>query len=533
VLDHVEQRLGLRRLRLVQEPLEGEPGTSFLFEANNTPIFCGGANWIPADSFTPRVTRERYGQLLKLAAEANMTMLRVWGGGIYEDDAFYDGCDELGLLVWQDFMFACGSYPAHPKFLASVRSEAEANVRRLRHHPSLAIWVGNNEDYQLASSIGAYNLKFNGDFRRTKFPARHIYERLLPEVCAALDPLRPYWRGSPYGGPDANSRTEGDRHTWDVWHGSVAPYQDYPNYSGRFVSEFGMLSFPALSTIESFTPLEERYPQSRTLEHHNKASGGVRRVAVYISENLRYPVSLEEHIYDGQFIQAEAIASAYRGWRRHWSGPGRYAVAGALVWQLEDCWPVSSWAIVDWHLRLKPAYYVARRQLAPLVVGLARDAGGGASIWAVNGQREAVAARLELNAWTLSGQPAGAESREVSLPANRASELGVFAVSRSEPLVLGARLWLNDQVAARDALWPEPFKQLHLPHPGVDLARNGDVLRLRAACPAKGVWLEAGGPVTWSDNFIDLLPGDDYEITASGLGDEIPRLRWLGFADKG
>jgi beta-mannosidase len=526
-LDQAEQRIGLRRLRLVQEPLAGEPGTSFLFEVNNTPIFCGGANWIPADSFTPRLTRERYGQLLRLAADANMTMLRVWGGGIYEDDVFYDWCDELGLLVWQDFMFACGMYPAYPKFVASVKNEAEANVRRLRHHPSLAIWVGNNEDYQIANSLGVYNVNFDGDHRRSKFPARYLYEHVLPEVVTALDPRRPYWRGSPYGGPDANSRTEGDRHTWDIWHGMVAPYQEYPNYSGRFVSEFGMLSFPALSTVEAFTPPDERYPQSRTLEHHNKASGGVRRAAAYISDNIRYPVTLADHIYASQFIQAEAIAYAYSGWRRCWGGPGRYAVAGALVWQLEDCWPVSSWAVVDWNLRLKPGYFVARRQLAPLAVGLAR-ASGGAAVWAVNGRRFGVAARLELSAWTLQGELAASELRAVQLPANQSTELDLFPLPSDQPLVLGARLWSDDQVAARATLWPEPFKYLRLPDPGIEVERNGESLVLRAARPAKGVWLEAGDQVSWSDNFLDLLPGDDYLVTAAGLGDEALRLSWLG-----
>jgi len=527
VLDRAEQRLGLRRLRLVQEPLLDEPGTTFLFEVNNTPIFCGGANWIPADSFTPRLTRQRYGQLLRLAAEAHMTMLRVWGGGIYEDDAFYDWCDELGLLVWQDFMFACGVYPAHDAFCASVRQEAQANVRRLRHHPSLALWCGNNEDYQNAYSAGVYDVNFNGDHRATKFPARFIYEQLLPEVCAALDPGRPYWRASPYGGPDANSRIEGDRHTWDVWHGVVAPYQDYPNYSGRFVSEFGMLSFPALSTLESFTPPDERYAQSRTVEHHNKASGGVRRVATYISENIRYPVGLEAHIYASQFIQAEAVASAYRGWRRRWGGPGRYAVAGALVWQLEDCWPVSSWALVDWALRLKPAYYVARRELAPLVLGLAL-AQAGAAVWAVNGQRTAVSAQLELNAWTLAGEAAGSETRALDLPPNRATELGTFALAPGQPLVVGARLRLGGQVVARAALWPEPFKYLSLPDPRLDVTRTGDQLHLRAARPAKGVWLEGADTVAWSDNFVDVLPGDEVIVTAAGLGDSAPTLRWLG-----
>jgi beta-mannosidase len=210
-LDQCEFRLGLRCLRLLQEPLIDQPGKTFLFEVNNTPIFCGGANWIPADSFLPRVTPERYRTLLQYAADAHMTMLRVWGGGIYEEDMFYDLCDELGLLVWQDFLFACAIYPAHESFRSSVRAEAEEAVKRLRHHPCLALWCGNNEDYQIADSIGVYDSSFEGDFTTTPFPAREIYERLLPEICGALDPTRPYWPGSPYGGASPHDPTTGEQ----------------------------------------------------------------------------------------------------------------------------------------------------------------------------------------------------------------------------------------------------------------------------------------------------------------------------------
>lgn len=526
ILDRHEQRLGLRRLRLVQEPLADEPGATFLFEINNRPIFCGGANWIPADSFTPRLTRERYQQLLQAATEAHMTMLRVWGGGIYEDDVFYDLCDELGLLVWQDFMFACGLYPAHPAFQASVRAEAEANVRRLRHHPSLVLWCGNNEDYQIASSLKAYDENFQGDFTPTPFPARAIYEHVLPEVCAALDPTRPYWRGSPYGGPDANSQVVGDRHTWDIWHGVVAPYQNYPKYEGRFVSEFGMMSFPALKTIEAFAPAEERYPQSRTLEHHNKADGGVRRVATYLSENVRLPNTFSDYVYATQFIQAEALASAYRGWRRRWAGPGRYAVAGALVWQLEDCWPVSSWAIIDSALRVKPAYYAIRRALAPVALGLGQIMGG-AQIWAVNEHQETISARLVLQAWALDGHLVSLEERAVTVLPNQATELGEFRFDVNLQLVLGARLLRENTILARATLWPEPFKYLALPEPNIALTRSGEHLTLRAAKPAKGVWLEAGDGIDWSDNLIDLVPNEDYAIRASGLGEQQVNIRWL------
>lgn len=526
VLDRHEQRLGLRRLRLVQEPVMNEPGTTFLFEINNRPIFCGGANWIPADSFTPRLTRERYQQLLRAAAGAHMTMLRVWGGGIYEDDVFYDLCDELGLLVWQDFMFACGLYPAHPEFQASVRAEAEANVRRLRHHPALALWCGNNEDYQIANSVRAYDEYFHGDFTQTQFPAQAIYEQLLPEVCEALDPTRPYWRGSPYGGPDANSPTLGDRHTWDIWHGVTAPYQDYPQYEGRFVSEFGMMSFPALATIEAFTPEAERYPQSQTIEHHNKAGGGVRRLAIYLSENLRLPNTLNDYVYATQFIQAEALASAYRGWRRRWAGPGRYAVAGALVWQLEDCWPVSSWAIIDSALRLKPAYFVTRRELAPLALGLAQISEG-AKVWAVNEHQHTISARLTLSAWALDGTLVSSEERALTLPPNQATELGEFQFDVKRQLVIGARLWVDNAIAARATLWPEPFKYLTLPDPDLSLTRADDGLTLRVTKPVKGVWLEAGDGIEWSDNFVDVLPGEDYAITVVGLGEQEVKARWL------
>ena len=527
-LDRRELRLGLRRLRLLQEPLADQPGKTFLFEVNNTPIFCGGANWIPADSFLPRIPSDRYQALLRSATDANMTMLRVWGGGIYEEDAFYDLCDKSGLLVWQDFLFACGIYPAHDWFQASVKAEAEANIRRLRHHPSLALWCGNNEDYQVAQSIGAYDAAFEGDFTTTSFPAREIYERLLPSVCAALDPTRPYWPGSPYGGADIISDlTSGDRHIWEVWHGRMADYHEYPRFAARFVSEFGMQAMPDPETIATYIPPEERYPQSRTLEYHNKATDGPRRLAAYLSDTVRVPADLEGYIYATQLLQAEALAAAYRGWRRRWGGPGRYATAGALVWQLNDCWPGTSWSLIDYCLGPKPAYYMVRRALAPLVVGLAR-ATGGAEIWAVNGTHVSLEAELALNVWELDGRKAGAEQRPVVLRPNQTTELGAFAFDAYRPLILSAQLLIKGAVAARGALWPEPFKYLILPDPQIEMTRLDERrLRLRATRPAKGVWLWAGPDVQWSDNMLDLLPGDEQIILVQGLNEREAQIRWL------
>lgn len=525
-LDQRELRLGLRHLVLRQEALANEPGSTFLFVINQTPIFCGGANWIPADSFIPRIAPDRYRAWLQLVADGNMVMLRIWGGGIYEEDLFYDTCDELGLLVWQDFMFGCGIYPAHAEFQASVRAEAEAAVRRLRHHPSLALWCGNNEDYAIAQSIQAYDATFNGDFTTTRFPARELYERLLPAVCTALDPTRPYWPGSPYGGADSNDQTIGDRHTWDIWHGRMAPYQDYPKFSGRFVSEFGMQAHPELATIETFAPPAERYAESRTMEHHNKATDGPRRLAVYVNDNVRAPADLASAIYATQLVQAEALGAALRGWRRRFGGPGAYAVAGALVWQINDCWPVTSWAMVDYWLRPKPSYYVVRRELAPLVVGLAKAAGG-AAVWAVNGTTAPVSATLALTTWSLAGEQVADEARAVALAPNQATELGLCAFAATGTQVLGARLLVNGVTVSRAALWPEPFKYLTLPDPGLQVVQEQATLRLCVARPAKGVWLAAGDGVAWSDNMVDLLPGDEQVLVAKGLGAARVQTQWL------
>ncbi|HEX2864615.1 MAG TPA: hypothetical protein VHN99_08595, partial [Deinococcales bacterium] len=255
VLDEGEARFGLRAVALDRSPLSGAPGEAFTFRVNNRDVYCGGANWIPDHLLTPLVTPERYRARVRRAVEANMTMLRVWGGGIFEDEAFYDACDELGVLVWQDFMYACGIYPGTDDFLALARAEAQANVTRLRRHPSLALWSGNNEDYQAAQSQGYY-----GPGATKPYPARAIYEKVQPDVVARTDPDTPYWPGSPYGGEDPNDMTRGDRHTWDVWHGQSAPIAEYPRFMGRFVSEFGMEAFADPEVLEPVILPGEAHP---------------------------------------------------------------------------------------------------------------------------------------------------------------------------------------------------------------------------------------------------------------------------------
>jgi beta-mannosidase len=531
IVDSTTRRFGLRDVRLVQAPVRGEPGASFTVEVNGVEMFCGGANWIPADNFTTRIDPARYRRWLELAANANMRMVRVWGGGIFEADVFYNLCDELGLLVWQDFLFGCGMYPAHPEFIDSVRREAEAQVRRLRHHPSLALWAGNNEDYQIAESTRAHDPAFQGDFTQTAFPARELYERTLPEVVARLDPGRAYWPGSPYT-PNGVSTdpTIGDRHTWDVWHGAMADYQDYPRLEGRFVSEFGMASAPRRALIERYVSAAERTPRSETMDWHNKAEGGPRRIATYMIRNIcdAEPTDLDDYIYLSQFNQAEAMTHAFAGWRRRWGTPGGRAVSGALVWQLNDCWPVTSWAIADYDAIAKPAWYATRRALAPIALGLRRD-GGEASAWVVNESLRPVTFELEVRAWSLDGALRHESQVSVAASANASTEIRLGIPPLLDDEVLSLRGFAAEHALAASA-WREPYKGLPLPDPGLVIARSGtDTLTLRVARPAKGVWLSApGAEIDWSDNFLDLCPGDAVEIRAPGLGERPVSARWLG-----
>lgn len=532
VLDSDEQRLGLRRLRVVQEPLKDAPGTSFVFEVNNIPVFCGGANWIPADSMTPRVSAEKYRAWIQRTAEANMVMLRVWGGGIYEEDVFYDLCDEYGILVWQDFMFACGFYPAHDEFLANVRAEAEANVRRLRHHPSMAIWCGNNEDYQMAESLNVYDDQAAGPYADSAFPGREIYERLLPEVCAALDPTRLYWPGSPYGGKTVFDQTIGDRHTWEIWHGNKADYHDYPQYAGRFVSEFGMQAAPDRVMIESFTRPEERTVNSPVLVHHNKSVDGPQRLEHYLNLNVVPPTDLDGYIYTTQFIQSEAVAAAVNGWRRAWKGQGAYETAGALVWQINDCWPVTSWALMDYELRAKPAYYRIRRCFAPLALSFSVDKEPQAlALWAASASLTPIRATLDIQVWGFDGSLIRSEQRAVNIAPNGVTEFGDQPkhVKGSAPFVVSARLLDGDKVLARAVRWPEPAKSAAYPDPGLEISPvNEHTVRIAVKRPARGVVLSAGDRLLWTDNMLDLIPGDPQIVGAEGLTPAHVTATWYG-----
>ncbi|KAK6850215.1 Beta-mannosidase B [Apiospora arundinis] len=564
-IDSIEKKIGLRRAQLVQRPLKDQPGTSFFFEINNIPIFCGGSDWIPADNFIPRISKDRYRDWVKLVADGNQLMIRVWGGGIYEEQAFYDACDELGVLVWQDFMFGCGNYPAWPEMLKSIEREAEENVRMLRHHPSIVIWAGNNEDYQYAESVNLTWDKDNHDaesWLKTDFPARYIYEKILPDVCKKMIPATYYHPGSPWGGVDTHDPTIGDIHQWNVWHGTQEKYQNFDKLVGRFVSEFGMEAFPSVKTIDAFLPLgkddPDRYPQSSTIDFHNKADGHERRIALYLVENMRYaPDPLEQFVYCTQLMQAECLASAYRLWKRQWKGPGREYCAGALVWQINDCWPVTSWAICDYYLRPKHAYYTVKREMAPLSVGMTRrehrypknkytrvdiDVKTQIEIWGSNLMLDDVTVDCVVKAWNVeTGKETYCDvvAKDKLLPLNQSTEVAAFEVpaptkaDQARTVVASYLVDKDGKQRARYVNWPEPLKYLHLQKPKQLTATLSDDCRsvaVSAEVPVKGVALECDDDdVKFEDNLVDIVPGETVAIGVKGAKEStVITTRYLG-----
>jgi len=352
------RRIGLRTITLDQST--DEWGRAFRFVVNGRPIFAKGANWIPAHSFVADLKRSDYARDLTSAVQANMNMVRVWGGGIYESEDFYDLCDELGLLVWQDFMFACSVYPGTRDFITSVRAEAAHQLRRLRHRASLALWCGNNE-------VWSINAPLDGGDRA---PWRAAYEKLfheaLPAEVARHDGITPYWPSSPWRGDTATEHAageqRGDTHYWDVWH-ARHPVKDYEKWKFRFVSEFGMQSYSSPATNATFCPPDDANVFGATMECHQKNRAGNQIILDYVSRRYRFPKSQDDLIYLSQLNQAHCMQVGVEHYRRQMP-----RCMGALYWQLNDCWPVASWSSIEFTGRWKALHYVARRFFAPVSV---------------------------------------------------------------------------------------------------------------------------------------------------------------------
>jgi beta-mannosidase len=356
-IDFWERRYGLRTMTVrIKKDKWGE---SFAHEVNGVPIFAMGANYIPEDSIFSRITPERTRRLLEQCAAANFNTIRVWGGGYYPHDFFYDLCDELGLIVWQDCMFACAVYDLTEEFDKNIRAELEDNVKRLRHHASLGLWCGNNEMEMFVDMMQWVSTP------RQKADYIKIYEYIFPQVIREHDPASFYWPASPSSGgsfDNPNDPNRGDVHCWDVWHGGK-PFSDYRKHYFRYVSEFGFQSFPLLKTVEAFTLPEDRNIFSYVMERHQRNNTANGKIMDYMYQIFLYPNGFDRILYASQLLQAEAVKYGVEHFRRN-----RGRCMGAVYWQLNDIWPVASWASIDYHFRWKALHYYAKRFFQPLMI---------------------------------------------------------------------------------------------------------------------------------------------------------------------
>ncbi|HEX6764460.1 MAG TPA: hypothetical protein VF103_03260, partial [Polyangiaceae bacterium] len=504
-LDRRRTHVGLRTVRLVRE--KDSFGQSFEIEVNGKRVYCVGANWIPDHSFPSTISRARLREQLGRARDMNMNMLRVWGGGLYETDDFYEACDELGVLVWQDFPYACSYYPEEAAFLAEARREAEENVRRLRNHPSLALWCGNNENLMMFQ---------DGWEDRARHPKRYygepIYEGVLPEVLAALDPSRPYIPTSPWGGESANGGGVGDQHYWDVWHGR-GDWKYYDDSTGRFASEFGFASAPGHRTLARFAPDAERPLElplrDRRARWHDKTLKGYETFIGYVE--LHYPASktLEEWSYFSELNQRDALRHGIEHFRR-----SEYC-KGALIWQLNDCWPVQSWAVLDFDATYKAAAFELRRLYAPALASLV-IAGERARVTCVlDNARDAFRGEAVLEAHSLAdGKSVGRFAANVTLtPGDRRQVLDVdiSGFARNETIL---KLSFAGTQSFRLLAEPKEAK-LSTPRLVASLVPGG--LAVDSDVPVVDLFLwDRDETLVFADNFVTLPAGGRTVLRATG-----------------
>jgi beta-mannosidase len=500
--------IGFRRLEVLCG--DDQAGRSLIFRVNGVNVFCKGANWIPCDALPARQTPERYESLLDGAVQANMNMLRVWGGGQYERNVFYELCDRKGLLVWQDFMFSCAAYPATAEFLAEVEPEIRYQVKRLKDHPCLALWCGNNEN--LGALTWFPETRANRD--RYLVDYDRLNEGVVGRIVRELDPGRAWWPSSPSAGQGDYSDnwhqdSKGDMHFWSVWH-EGRPFEAYYEVTPRFCSEFGFQSFPSADTVRTFAPENQCNVTSPVLEHHQRHPRGNTVITETLTRYFRLPAGFESFLYLSQVQQALAIKTAVEYWRSR-----RPVCLGILYWQLDDCWPVASWSSIEYPDRWKLLHYAARRFFAPVhVLAFCRD-GRTVEIFGVNDTRQDRRGELEIRYLDFAGRARAEEKRTVGLAAEAATALARHPLSElpapAEQLFLSMR-FVSNQEESENELFLCPPKRCELEDPGLHrqvLNAEGELeVELASERPAFYLSLEAQGmPGRFSDAFFTLLPG--------------------------
>ncbi|MGI9066080.1 MAG: beta-mannosidase [Pyrinomonadaceae bacterium] len=535
-IDATTTRTGLRSLELRQQP--DASGKSFTFVINGVPVFAKGGNWIPADSFPTRISKAKYRQLLESVRDTNMNMLRVWGGGIYERNDFYELCDEMGILVWQDFMFGCSLYPGDPAFLDNVRQEAVDNVKRLRNHPSIVMWNGNNE---IESGWFHWGWK-------DQLPAKlwddylKLFYGVLPEVCSALDPSRPYWPSSPSSNleDDNESQKMGDLHYWQVWHASL-PFSEYEKQFPRFMSEYGFQSFPQLETVNTYTVPADHDIKSPVMMAHQRHPRGNQLIREYMLREYPEPKDFESFLYVSQVLQAEGIKIGAEHLRRIMPHN-----MGSLYWQINDCWPVASWSSIDYTGRWKALQYYARRFYSEILVS-PREENGNLNIFVVSDRLLPLSAQLNLSLLDFEGNKLWSQQKDIEVtPLNSRSYLTVpiktlLAGKDAKGVFLFTEILVGGKPVSSNKRFFEPYKNLSLAKAQITTdvvpVRGGFKVTLSADKFARAVYLSTPNHTGFfADNYFDLLPGRKVEVDFRaggkvGLSDFRDNLKVRSMAD--
>lgn len=508
---HTNQ-IGIRTIELVQE--KDSIGKSFLFKVNGVPTFMKGANYIPLDHFAPNVDGAKYHKAIAMAKDANMNMLRVWGGGIYENDAFYNECDRQGILVWQDFMFACSFYPWDTDYLNNVREEVRQTVVRLRNHPSVALWCGNNEINE-----AWHNWGYQKVYRWSKADSAAIwdgylslFEKLIPNVIQEEDPSRSYWPSSPsYGWGSPKSLTEGDSHYWGVWWGKQ-PFEMYEVKMPRFASEYGFQALPSLKTLEEYIPKSELSTTSPTMKVHQKHSIGFDIIDTYLQRDYPEPKNFADRVYLSQLLQGHGIELAIDAHRRNMP-----RCMGSLYWQFNDCWPVTSWSSMDYKMRPKALHFMAKRAFAPTSVSIARR-DKTMEVYVVNDFNATNKGDISYKLYSLAGKLLWSETSPLQLKSNSAALVRTIDKSFLEKFGTASSVVLVVEFGGSKAFGYLTLpKELQLPSPSyhVNVVGSGmdQKLVITASSLVKDLFIECtNGDIELSDNFVDIEPGAKMEI---------------------
>ncbi len=506
-------RVGIKKIELITE--KDKDGESFYFKLNGRRVFMKGANYIPINIFQDKVTEKDYARLLDASRDANMNMLRVWGGGIYEDDIFYKMCDERGILVWQDFMYACAMYPGGGNFLKNCSREANEQIERLRGYTCMALFCGNNENNEAWNHWG-WQMSFNEDQRNRLWKDyTTLYNDLLGNFVANDGAGIPYWESSPkYGRGNPKSLKEGDAHYWGVWH-DAEPFSMYNKKVPRFMSEYGFQSFPDWRTIESFTEPADRELESKVMLAHQKHPRGNALIAEYMDRDYRKPNNFKDFVYVSQLLQAEGMRTGIEAHRRN-----KPYCMGTLYWQLNDVWPVASWAGIDNFGRWKALHYFAKESFKP-VAALPIIEDDIIKVYGVNDKIPFIKAKLQVRLLDFDGTVISQEILpEIKLHPDSSRVIWQATVKtflknrKPQDVVLETVLTSidNSEIYSRRLLYLLPPRDLKLPKPHVKISVNqvndGYAISLETNKLAKNIYLTTAQDGFFSDNFFDMPPGE-------------------------